>query len=239
MLVDMHAHCHELSLNELDSYRDKYIIVAVSDDCDSSLVTMDIAREREFIRPCIGIHPWNVGEASEHEVNVLLKLAENESVKCLGEVGLDTKFTPQTFNKQLDVFMKFLKLAKDYDLVLNIHAAGAWEQVFNLVLKYDVDKAFFHWYTGPLRLLEEIVDKGFFIGANPAWRVQSKHRSIIDSAPLENIITESDAPYNYKGMSMSIHLVRETVDYIASSRGVSFSSVESLIYNNYKKLFKV
>ncbi len=234
----MHAHCHELSLNELDSYRGKYIIVAVSDDYDSSLVTIGIAGERRFIHSCIGIHPWNVGEASEHEVNALLKLAENEGVKCLGEVGLDTKFTPQTFKKQLDVFMKFLKLAKDHDLVLNIHAAGAWEQVFNLILKYDIDKAFFHWYTGPLSLLEEIVDKGFFIGANPAWKVQSKHRSVIESTPLENIITESDAPYNYKGISMSIPLVKETVDYIANSRGINSSSIESLIYSNYRRLFR-
>lgn len=235
----MHAHCHELSLSELDSYRDSYIVVAVSDDYDSSLITIDMARERRFIHPCIGIHPWNVGEASENEVNVLLKLAESESVKCLGEVGLDTKFTPQTFKKQLDVFMKFLKLARDYNLVLNIHAAGTWEHVFNLILKYDIDKVFFHWYTGPLSLLEEIIDKGFFIGANPAWRVQSKHRSIIESVPLENIVTESDAPYYYKGISMSISLVKETVDYIARSRGISFSSVESLIYNNYRKLFRV
>ncbi len=234
----MHAHCHELSLNELDEYRGSYIIVAVSDDYDSSLATIDIARERKFIHPCIGIHPWNVGEASEHEVNALLKLAEDEDVECLGEVGLDTKFTPQTFKKQLDVFTEFLKLAKGYDLVLNIHAAGAWEQVLNLVLRYDVGKAFFHWYTGPLSLLEEIIDKGFFIGANPAWKVQSKHRRVIESAPLENIVTESDAPYSYKGISMSIPLVKETVDYIANSRGISSSYVESLIYSNYRKLFK-
>lgn len=72
------------------------------------------------------------------------------------EIGLAKQFTPETFNKQIIFFKTFLKIARERDLIVNLHATDAWKQVFELTLKHDTDKAVFHWYNGPVNLLHEI-----------------------------------------------------------------------------------
>lgn len=233
----MHSHCHEISINELISSTKNMNIVCVSDDLSSSRVTVEIAKRYDVI-PCIGIHPWNVGEGSLRELDMLVELLLENDVECLGEVGLDRKFRWQTYSYQYKLLTKLLELSREYDLVLNLHCAGAWREVYKLVVKYSIDRAYFHWYSGPKDLVSEIAANGYYIGINPAWRVQERHREIIDVAPLSNVLTESDSPYKYKGLYMNSRMVVDTVKYIAERKNTSVDSAIRQISGNFYKLFK-
>lgn len=238
----MHNHFHELleeeyNIEHIAEYNDEYIIVAVSDDLESSIRTLELSKKYSFIRPCIGIHPWSIGETSIDELNKLLSLVDKEEVNCLGEIGLDTIFVAETIDKQREFFLKFLEKTRDYNLLLNLHTAGTWNEVFNLLLKYDIEKAYFHWYTGPLDLLNEIISQGYYIGANPAWIIQKKHRKILEYAGVNNLITESDAPYKYKGIYMTPSLVKNTLDYLSQLYRISYEVLKYKIYQNYLSLF--
>ncbi len=240
--IDMHNHFHELleeeyNIKHIVEYNNEYIIVAVSDDLESSIRTLELSKKYSFIRPCIGIHPWSIEEASEDELNKLLSVVDKEEVNCLGEIGLDTIFVAKTINKQRKFFLKFLEKARDYNLLLNLHTAGTWNEVFNLLLKYDIEKAYFHWYTGPLDLLDEITSQGYYIGANPAWIIQKKHRRILEYAGVNNLITESDAPYKYKGIYMTPLLVKDTLNYLSQLYRISYEVLKYKIYQNYLSLF--
>ncbi len=236
--IDMHNHGHELDEETLLKFRDDYILVIVSDDLETSLKTLELSRKYGFIKSCIGIHPWSIGEASIDDLNRIVEIVDKEDIRCLGEVGLDTRFVAKTIDKQRLFFQKFLELAREYDLLLNLHTAGTWREVFDLLVKYDIDRAYFHWYTGPLGLIDEIADKGYYIGANPAWKIQEKHRRVLEYAPLDIIVTESDAPYKYRGLEMSPELIRETIEYLADLKGLSTESIRSTIYRNYLRLYR-
>jgi len=235
LYVDMHCHCHELGLDYLENYRGVLKIVCVSDDPDSSLATVMLAEKLDVI-PCIGIHPWEAHLFSEKDVESLARLISERGVKCLGEVGLDKKFYPHTLDHQLKLFTKFLELGREHDLVFNLHTAGAWSEVLELLIRNDIGKAYFHWYTGPLELLDQIIEAGYYIGINPAWKIQEKHRLVIEKTPLSSIITESDAPYRYRGLDMKPELVIETTEYIARVKNTEPSIVKSTVYSNLRKL---
>ncbi len=236
--VDMHCHCPDYGLGIIREYLDNnYVIVSVSEDWDTINKNLEYKRSlgRNFYI-CLGIHPWVIHKHSVNDVDKIVELALKNDVDCIGEVGLDKIFVPKTFNKQLVFFKKFLEAAREYDFLLNLHTPGTWETVYNQLVKYDIRRAYFHWYTGPLRLLESIRASGYFIGANPAWRIQDKHRRILEEAPLEILLTESDAPYRYKNIVLSPGMIPETVEYLAKTRGIEVENVRKYLIGNAKKL---
>ncbi|MGC9012481.1 TatD family hydrolase [Thermogladius sp.] len=235
-IVDMHVHCHEMDVGELRTLVEQgYVLVCVSDDYESSLRTLELGGEIE-VQPCIGLHPWEIGRQDYRRVVELVERSA-DTVKCLGEVGLDRQFVPETFERQLDFFKQLLALARDYGLVLNLHTPRAWREVYELLLRNDIEKAYFHWYTGPLDLMEEIQEKGYYVGLNPAFKIQDKHRRVLEVADLEKALTESDSPYEYKGLKLNPRLINETVDFLANTRGASRDYLTSLFYTNYLRLF--
>ncbi len=233
-IVDSHIHLYEFSETEIRRFKD-YILLAVSDEVSSSYKTISLSLLYENVIPAVGIHPWEVDKASKKDLEKIKELIEKYDIKVLGEVGLDKKFVPHIFEKQLEVFKFFLELAKEYDLSLNLHAPDAWREVFDLLIKYDIKKAYFHWYTGPLDLLEEIKNKGYFIGINPAIKIQKKHQEILKHADLKIILTESDGPYDYRGLKLSPNLIELTLEYISKVKNISIEKLKEIIQNNLAK----
>lgn len=236
--VDAHSHAHEYPLEELQRYIESYglHVVIVSDDLETSLKTLDYAaRLGGKATPCVGIHPWSVKDRGAVEAaRKAVEIALERKAPCLGEVGLDTKFVGETIELQREVFRVFLEAARDYGLRLNLHTAGTWEEVLRLLQRYDVGYANFHWYTGPLHLLKEIADAGYTISVNPAIRIQRKHQAVVAAAPIEIMLTESDSPYEYKGIKMEPSLVTEVVEHIARIKGLEVEDVRKAIVKNFE-----
>jgi len=240
LFIDAHSHAYELK--DLDKYLRDTIILSVGDDYESSVKNIDLSEKYENFIPAIGIHPWDVGDASKDEITNLLKLVEKsiDEVRFLGEIGLDKKFVPRTFDKQIEVFRKFLELAREYGLGVNLHAAGAWREAYNLVCKYDIEVVIFHWYTGPIDLIREITSSeySYYFSINAAAKIQNKHRNIIKHIPSELLLTESDSPYKYRGLELTPKLINEVVKIIAKEKSVKNSEVKVLIWRNFRELLK-
>ena len=233
--VDAHVHLHEFDRESAARFAEKFILIAVSDDYESSLKTLELAHALK-VHPCVGVHPWEAHKVSDEEVSRTLKLLEREEAISIGEVGLDKKFVPKTFERQLEIFRKFLKAAEELSLLVNIHAAGAWKEVLEELERHNIERAIFHWYTGPLSILEKIVEKGYMLTVNPAIKIQNKMRKIVKEAPLSAILTESDGPYNYRGINLTPEMIPDTVKTIAQIKGLNQQTVAEKIHQNAKKI---
>ncbi|ABM81076.1 TatD family hydrolase [Hyperthermus butylicus] len=238
--IDVHSHLPEYSDADIERILASIdvVIVSVGEDLESSIRSIEIAEKyKDRIYPCIGLHPWNVKSLREalDEAKRIVDLALSRNIKCLGEVGLDTKFVGETIELQREVFRIFLEAARDYKLFLNLHTAGTWEEVFNLLIRYDIVAANFHWYTGPLHLLKDIESAGYTISINPAVKIQAKHRNVVKAAPISIMLTESDSPYKYRSLELEPRLVADAVAEIAAIKSVEASEVKKLVYENFRK----
>ncbi|MEM0454006.1 MAG: TatD family hydrolase [Sulfolobales archaeon] len=237
-LVDAHCHLHELSDNELLSYcnTDDLKIIAVADDLISSLKTLKISKRCSNVVPSVGVHPWVISKVDEKEIDAILEIAASNNVRFLGEVGIDKRFVPQTYDLQVDIFKKLIEYASSNGLGVNVHAAGAWDDALKILFKYDVKVAIIHWYTGPIELLNDLRSVGYFITVNPAVKVQLKSRDVVHKAPLDIILTESDSPYIYRGMRLTPEKVLDAAREIALIKGIELEDVVNAILTNYLKV---
>ncbi|PVU71517.1 TatD family deoxyribonuclease [Candidatus Nanobsidianus stetteri] len=233
------SHCHLYKFNEIEIKRilknKDIIILSVSEDLESSLKNLVLSQLNENVIPAIGIHPWNIEKVNENTFKIIEDIIKDNKIKILGEIGLDKKFKPETFEKQKEIFEKFLNLAKEYDLNLNLHTPNASNEVYDLLIKYDIKKAYFHWYSGDEKLLEEIIDKGYFIGINVATIINEKYRKYIEIANIKNIITESDGPYNYKGIILHPDMLKDLYKLISDIRKINLEELSNIIQNNFAR----
>lgn len=235
--VDAHCHADEYSIEKLSAMISKYSmkIVGVSVDYDSAIRILDYGDKLDNFIPCVGIHPWYIEKVNELDITKIFDLISR--VKCVGEVGLDTRFAATTIDKQREIFIEFLEIARDNDLVLNLHSVDTWREMLELLVKYDINKAIFHWYTGPISLLKEINDSGYMISINPAVKFQKKHLRVLEKAPLEMILTESDGPYQYRGVNLTPEMIPEVINIISDVKEIEVKDVVRIIYKNFEKLF--
>lgn len=240
-IIDGHIHLHEYRHDEIREIcgRKDILLLAVSDDLDSSRKTLELGRECPNVFAAVGLHPWGVGDVEDVNsvLTVFTSMVKNPLTRAVGEVGLDKKFVPQTYEKQVTVFRFFASLAAGTGKPLSIHAAGAWREVLEILGELGVRKAVIHWFTGPLDLLEDIASHGYYIGVNAALRIQRKMREVVKAAPLEIMITESDGPYNYRGLGLGPHMIPEVIRFIAEAKGVDEEEVRRVIYRNFMSLF--
>ena len=123
---------------------------------------------------------------------------------AVGEVGLDfwlkeARKDPSRRKRQEDVLRRLLFLGTDLSKPVIIHARGVWEECLGLLLEEHISKAVFHWFSGPLEILRELLDHGYVISATPAAHYSEKHQMAIQEAPLESILLETDCPEVYEG----------------------------------------
>ncbi|MGC8994139.1 MAG: TatD family hydrolase [Pyrobaculum sp.] len=234
-MFDNHIHCHEFPGEELSQYRGEWTLVCVSDDLASSKKTAQL----DGVVRCLGIHPWHVEKAEPGDLSAVLRLVEKSEAPCVGEVGLDKKFVPHSYGKQVEFFREFLRLARELDLVVNVHAPDAWADAVDMLRRADVDRALIHWYTGPLDLLETIRDLGYYISINPAVAIQKKHQEVAKNADRRIVLLESDGPYEYRGMRLAPPAIRNTVEKLAELWGAPTDHVVEIVEANARRLWRL
>lgn len=238
-IYDVHCHLHEYSEEAIGRILEEdreLIVVAVSDDLESAMRTVSLGRVYpERVIPCVGFHPWSIRDSPLTEAEEVLRMAYRSDVRCIGEVGLDQRFLPShTMTVQQAIFRGFLRLAREIDAFVNIHAPNSWRKAVSMALEEGVSRAVIHWYTGPLDLATNGVE--YKVSINPAVRIQEKHRTVAANADIGKMVFESDAPYNYRGLELSPSMVREAIRVVANIRGVPVDELERAASRNSERL---
>jgi TatD DNase family protein len=242
LLVDAHAHLDLLSGAEAEINRAVSLgvlaVIGVSMGGESIGRTMRL-RERfpGIVLPALGLHPWQIDKEDIEEA--LGRIEENlEQAAAIGEIGLDYKIKTQKPLQQ-ELFIKQLHLARESGLPVIVHCRYSHQRALLLVEKVDVPSAVYHWYTGPLELIDAIVSRGDFISATPALAYSRMHQEAIRSAPLENILLETDCPVAYEGEEATPSMVVRVCEQVASLKGCSVAEVAGQTTENVKRFLGV
>jgi len=246
MLVDVHAHLHgvedvEKTLSEAHQAGVRKIM-AVSMDMESYEKTCAIKSDQIRIFPALGIHPWN---APSHQNEVERALHELRNVRCVGEIGLDHIYhkDPKEHAAQLEVFTSFLEECKGTDKVVNIHSAGAEQQVLEMLESYAIKNVNIHWFDAAeqvtaFKLIPKMIDLGYYVSITPLVATSNNVRELARIVPLQNLVTETDTHplVKYDGAPSAPKMVRISLEGIASVKKLPLDEVESVVAQNFTRL---
>ena len=248
-LIDTHAHLEQVENLEQAITEAKtaniIAIIGVGSDYESNQKVLALAQVyKNFIYPALGLHPWNL-KSSEIDRNLEFIEAHIDEIAAIGEIGLDYhKKVRERAEKDLqkDALREALKIAKTYKKPVIIHSRYAWRDSLDLVEEAHLEKAVFHWYTGPSSVLRDIVGQGYFISATPAVEYHEEHRRAVKEIPLERLLLETDSPVIYRRGSeieyeaKPAHIIR-ALKGVVELKGVGEAKIAEITTTNALNFF--
>jgi len=187
------------------------------------------------VRLALGFHPM-IYENKRFDEKLFTPLASKTSY--IGEIGLDfSKADNSEKANQIITLKKILRIIKDRPRFISLHSRKAESVVLDLLKDTGIEKAVFHWYSGPMTLIDNVVAAGYYFSINPAMIRSNKGRRIIERIPPERVLTETDGPYvKVKGRPAEPGDVKAIVDYLKDVWDKSFQEVEKTIELNFRIL---
>jgi len=156
--------------------------------------TFKYVKNLKYIYPSLGFHCLESEYDLSKEKKLFLKHIDN--TKFIGEIGLDfSKRAIKSQEEQIELFKFILESIRGKNKILNLHSSNAEDKVLELIVKYNIEKAIFHWYSGKIGTLNKILNQGYYFSINGAMCKSKKGQNIISKLPKDKVLVETDAPF--------------------------------------------
>lgn len=156
----------------------------------------------------------------------------------VGEVGLDgSTYGKPTLSHQRKVFHAILAHHEITSKVLTVHSRRAEAEVVESLVAAEC-RAILHWYSGPIRPMEEAVEAGLYFSINPAMLISKSGQRVLATVPPDRILTETDGPYTKRGGKPSLPSdIPWLVERIARVWSVDPNQARQQIFENMTRLY--
>ena len=217
-------------------------IINCGSDMASSLKSLELADEFDYIYAACGVHPHEAEGCKQGYLPVLKKLCMEEKCVAVGEIGLDYHYDFSPRDVQKKVFEQQLVLAKELDLPVIIHDREAHEDTFELLKRYK-PKGVVHCFSGSAEMAKEIVKLGMYIGLGGAVTFKNARKPLEVAAvvPSDRLLIETDCPYMtpvpHRGKRCDSSYIPFTAEVLASARNTTAEEILDLTRRNANTLF--
>ena len=279
MLIDSHAHLNFSAFKEdRDDIIKKCLesnvwMINVGSQYDTSQKAVDIAERYEGVYAAVGLHPVHLdtglvklridkeeiefkSKEEDFDYKRYKELAVSDKVVAIGETGFDYYWRPKTAKKkelfkqkQKEIFLKHLRLAKELNLPVIFHCRMAHKDLIGTLLEnpqFRPEKAVAHSFVGNLDELKQYLDFGYHIGFNGIIfkNLQGiNFEEVIRETPLDRILIETDCPYlsppPFQNQRNDPLYVKYVAEEIARIKNISFEKVAEITFQNAKELFSI
>ncbi len=254
MFVDIHCH---LSFPEFDEDRDEVIkrlteegiglLIDPGVDIPTSKKSIDLAHNVDFIYANVGLHPHEAAlPVNESVFEELLTLARSPKVVAIGEIGLDYHYPDFNRTAQQDAFREMLRVARTLDMPVVIHCRDAWVDMLDILSEesHSAMRGVMHCFSGDKVIADECIRKGFKLSIpGTVTYKRSLLPEVIRSVSLDDLLTETDAPYlspvPYRGKRNEPAYVRLVTEAIARIREIPLEKAAEGIEKNSVELFRL
>ena len=247
-IIDVHAHYEDERYNEdreqiiKKQYNDgvDYIINAGA-GIESSKAALDIANTHKNIYCTIGIHPQYVEDGENAEALKKLYVDNNkDKIVAIGEIGLDYHYTKEFKEEQKELFKEQLEFAYEVGLPVQIHSRDASVDTIEVLESTDKkpEKIMFHCFDLNEQTAKYIKEKGYKIsvGGNITYKRTDTAIKVIKDMPIENIMTETDAPYlspiPHRGERNESLNIQYVIEKLAEIKEKDREELAKIVYKN-------
>lgn len=181
--------------------------------------------------------------------NVYREIANDPKVVAIGECGLDYFHVhdEETKQKQRELFIKHIELARDVDKPLMIHCRNAYDDLILICTeqknKLPTKVGIIHFFAGSKDHARALLALGFSFTFGGVITFARDYDGVIDIIPGEKILSETDAPYvtpvPHRGKRNEPSFVVEVVKRLAQLKNVSEEAVRKQILINIERMFNI
>ncbi len=250
MLVDSHSH---LDASEFDPDRGqvlararaagvmRQIVPAVSAAGWENLRALCIAESGLY--PAYGLHPMFLAEHRPAHLPLLREWIERERPLAVGECGLDFFVEGLDAEQQSLYFDGQLRLARDFELPVIVHARRAVDAVIAAIRRFGPLRGVVHSFPGSADQAKRLYDLGFLVGLGGpvTYDRANRLRTLAATLPIECLLLETDAPdqpdSDHRGQRNEPARLTTVRDTIAALRGVEPDVLARATTANAERLF--
>lgn len=254
MIFDTHAHYDDDAYKEdlddvLQKNKDAGIekIVNVAASLRSCVTTMELTKKYPHIYGAIGIHPSDTGELVDEDIKLLEQYCDNEKIVAVGEIGLDYYWDEPEREIQKKWFDMQLDLARKVKLPVIIHSRDAAADTLDIMKakKSEDIGGVIHCFSYGTEMAREYLNMGFYLGIGGVVTFKNgrKLKEVVEYAPIESLVTETDSPYlapvPYRGKRNTSANIPLVIEEIASIKSMNPIDVEDILWNNALRLYGI
>ena len=205
-MIDTHSHLYLPDFEEdLEAVIDrckavgieKIYLPAIDSSTHEAMMVLAAAQPGWCI-PMMGLHPCYVIADYAQEMELVESWLEKESFAAIGEIGLDFYHSTEFKQEQIDVFVRQMNLAMQYDLPIVIHSRSSMDECIKLIAEHGKGKikGIFHCFGGDERQARKIIDLGFMLGIGGVVTYKNAGLAkLLELLPLDALVLETDSPY--------------------------------------------
>ena len=263
MFIDTHAHLDFRDFSgdvaeTLARAREAGVgkIINVGSSMAGSRDSAALAAAHEMIYASAGIHPHDAGEATHDNLVELAKLARQDKVVAIGEIGLDYFKSKTSPELQREAFQRQLDLAAEVGKPVIIHTRDAEEDVLDILRMNRTLNCVIHFFSGSPDFASLAVTLGYLVsftgvvtykprrpGSGSGAEYDALRSQIIADVPTDRLMIETDCPFAapepYRGKRCEPAHVIEIARKISEIRGVPLEEIEKTTTANAERFFGI
>lgn len=253
MLIDTHCHLTDATL--LAGHADvlarataaglrRMVTVATGPaDWDRAL---ELVGPADMLYMAAGLHPHRANEMVPGLIERLEAVQARPKVLAVGEIGLEYHYDFSPRDRQRDVFVAQLQLARRLGKPVIVHSREAMADTLAILDEQDMADypLVFHCFTSGPAEARQILQRGWYISLagvvtfKNAVEVQEAARLV----PAERLLFETDSPYLTPEPLRRVRpnepaYLAHTARFLAQLRGVSYEDLVATCWANAHRLF--
>ena len=221
------------------------LIMNIGCDLTSSLRSIRLAEQYDFIYAAVGSHPDDADHVDEGLVEMYRQLADHPKVMAIGEIGLDYFYEDVPREQQQKAFRLQMELARELDMPVIIHQRDAYEDCLRIVDEFPTVKGVFHCFSGSVEYAKEVIKRGWSVGFTGVITFKNARKAVevAQWVPLNRLLIETDCPYMapepFRGRRSDSTMVPKMAEKIAELRGLPLETVAKATRKNAIDLFRI
>jgi TatD DNase family protein len=252
MLLDSHAH---LDAPEFDGDRDAVLARARAAGVMRQVVPAvnaagwpklrELCAKEAGLLPAYGLHPMYLDDHRDADLVALRDWIERERPVAVGECGLDFFVEGLDPERQARFFDGQLRLARDFELPVVVHARRAVDAVLAAIRRFGPLRGVIHSYPGSADQAKRLFDLGFLVGIGGpvTYERANRLRTLAATLPIECLLLETDAPdqpdSDHRGQRNEPARLVRVLDTVAALRGMAPAELAAATTANAERLFRL
>lgn len=196
--------------------------------------------------PMMGLHPCDVEEDWEDELERLLAWFDQRKYIAVGEIGLDLYWDKTTLDRQVLALKRQIEFGLEKELPVVLHTRDSTDKTLDVLSEYKGTKlrGVLHCFSGSLEQAKRAIKLNMMLGIGGVLTFKNAGiAEVVKHIDLEHIILETDAPYlppvPYRGKRNEPSYVYHVAAFLSELRGQGIAEIGRVTTANAERLFQL